>query len=203
MIAIIDYGVGNMASIKNMFKKIGAEAIITKKHNDIERAEKLVLPGVGAFDVAMEKLQDSNVIDVLKHAVLQDKIPLLGICLGMHLLCKTSEEGALPGLGLVNARVKRFQLPSDYKVPHMGWNRVKVANQPNHILCHGLAKDARFYFVHSYFVEVHDASLALLNCNYGGEFIAAFAMDNIMACQFHPEKSHKFGMRLFKNFAGL
>jgi len=203
MIAIIDYGVGNSASIKNMLKRIGCQSIITNKASDLECAAKLILPGVGAFDAAMGKLQSSGLVEMLTEQVFNHKKPLLGICLGMQLLCRGSEEGDKQGLDYIQGDVKRFDLPETYKVPHMGWNHVQIPTQPSNQLCAGLGQESRFYFVHSYYVQLDDPQLCILQSDYGGQFTAAFAHNNIYGCQFHPEKSHKFGMKLLENFAGL
>lgn len=203
MIAIIDYGVGNSASIKNMLKRIGVESIITNKASDLQTATKLILPGVGAFDAAMDKLEASGLIEVITEQVLSQTKPLLGICLGMQLLCRGSEEGKKKGLGYIAGDVKRFDLPEPFKVPHMGWNYVEPPSHPANRLCEELVERNRFYFVHSYYVKIDDPKLCILQCDYGGLFTAAFAHDNIYGCQFHPEKSHKYGMKLLQNFAGL
>ena len=203
MIAIIDYGVGNSASIKNMLNRIGYESIITNKASDLESANKLILPGVGAFDAAMNKLEATGLVQVMSEQVQIYKKPLLGICLGMQLLCRGSEEGQKKGLGYIAGDVKRFELPEPFKVPHMGWNYVEVPAYSTNKLCAELLDKSRFYFVHSYYVQVDDPHLCILKCDYGGAFTAAFAHDNIYGCQFHPEKSHKYGMKLLENFAGL
>ena len=203
MIAIIDYGVGNSASIKNMLNRIGCESIITNKASDLESADKLILPGVGAFDAAMNKLEATGLVQVMAEQIQTYEKPLLGICLGMQLLCRGSEEGQKKGLGYIAGDVKRFELPEPFKVPHMGWNYVEISAYPANRLCAGLLEKSRFYFVHSYYVQVDDPHLAILKCDYGVTFTAAFAHDNIYGCQFHPEKSHKYGMKLLENFAGL
>ena len=203
MIAIIDYGVGNSASIKNMLNRIGYESIITNKASDLESADKLILPGVGAFDAAMNKLEATGLVQVMAEQVQTYKKPLLGICLGMQLLCRGSEEGQKKGLGYRAGDVKRFELSEPFKVPHMGWNYVEVPAYSANKLCAELLEKSRFYFVHSYYVQVDDPNLCILKCDYGGAFTAAFAHDNIYGCQFHPEKSHKYGMKLLENFAGI
>lgn len=201
MIAVIDYGMGNLGSIVNMLKKIGAEAIITSDAETIGRADKLILPGVGAFDHGMQSLHERGLVPLLEARVLEQRTPLLGICLGMQLLSRRSEEGSLPGLGWVEAETVRFQLNGHepaLKVPHMGWNFVQV-RQP-HATFEALPDDPRFYFVHSYHVVCADERTVLATTDYGHEFTSALIHDNIVGVQFHPEKSHKFGMKLLKNF---
>lgn len=198
-IIIIDYGMGNLGSIKNMFKAVGAEAIITSKLEVIKNARKIVLPGVGAFDNGMENIKKMGLLPVLNELVLDKKVPVLGICLGMQLMTRKSEEGKLPGLGWVQADTEKFQSNIGLKIPHMGWNDVKITK--NHYLVKNLDQDARFYFVHSYHVVVDAVQDTLMETNYGYAFTSAFQKENIIGVQFHPEKSHKYGMELIKNFA--
>lgn len=203
MITIIDYGTGNLGSIKNMLKKIGVQSIISNKIPDIEKAEKLILPGVGAFDNGMKNLKEMGFIDVLNHKVLNDKTPVLGICLGMQLLAKESEEGQLPGLGWVDAHIKRFHFDnafSNLKIPHMGWNSIEIKKENN--LMKDLYEENRFYFVHSYHLVAEKEEIILSETNHGYTFVSSIAEGNILGVQFHPEKSHKFGMKLLSNFAG-
>lgn len=203
MIIIVDYGMGNLGSIKNMFKKIGVSAVISSDHAEIDKAEKLILPGVGSFDTAMERIESSGLRPLLNKKALEDKIPVLGICLGMQLLTEGSDEGKLPGLGWIPGFTRRFVLPEELnlKVPHMGWNRV-FTTEPS-ILTAGLPEEPRYYFVHSYFVHATDRKNSILTTEYGVTFDSAIQRGNIMGVQFHPEKSHKFGMKLLGNFAGI
>lgn len=210
MITIVDYGMGNLGSIHNMFvKKIKVECEITSDLDKIKSAEKLLLPGVGAFDKAMERISDGGFKDVLDAKVLEEKTPILGICLGMQLLTKGSDEGKLPGLGWVDAYTHRFSFEKAerLKVPHMGWNEVSFSQES--LLTYGLGElvaspdKPRFYFVHSYYVKVKNQCNSILKTSYGHEFDSAIQRDNIYGAQFHPEKSHKFGVQLFKNFAEL
>ncbi|MCB0194934.1 MAG: imidazole glycerol phosphate synthase subunit HisH [Anaerolineae bacterium] len=205
MIIIIDYGMGNLGSILNMLKKVGAKAKVSANITDIHEADKLILPGVGAFDTGMKNLAELGLIDVLNEQVLDHKIPTLGVCLGMQLLTKSSEEGELPGLGWIDSQTVRFNFTEEHssnlKIPHMGWNTVKVHRTGT--LFHGLDDDARFYFVHSYHVVCHDPTDILTTTDHGYDFVSAVQRGNIMGAQFHPEKSHKFGLRLFKNFVEL
>lgn len=197
MITIIDYGLGNLGSVQNMMKKIGADAEVTNDLDKIAKAKKLILPGVGAFDSAMEKLTGTEIRKLLDQKALVEKVPILGICLGMQLITRGSEEGSLMGLGWIPAYAFRFP-PSQLKVPHMGWNLVQKKNCSS--LTEGFTDDYRFYFVHSYFIKVDAEEYSILQTKYGITFDSGIQKDNIMGVQFHPEKSHRFGMNLFKNF---
>jgi len=201
MLTIVDYGVGNLASIKNMLKKIGAEAQISSDPSVISAAEKLILPGVGAFDTCAQKLQESGLTGLLNQKALVEKTPVLGICVGMQLLMSGSEEGILPGLGWINGKIIRFrqdQLPSELKIPHMGWTDV-FPNKSSRLF-DNMYEDPRFYFVHSYHPAADNDSDVLVYAQYGYKFAAGLEHENIMGVQFHPEKSHKFGMKLLDNF---
>lgn len=201
MIVIVDYGMGNLASIKNMLKKIGVNSEITASPEKIEAAAKIILPGVGAFDNAMKNIEELGLYDILNQKVLVHKTPVLGICLGMQILMNKSEEGAKQGLGWIQGEVKRFDfrsMSSLLKVPHMGWNIV-YPKDSNHLF-KGLIRLPKFYFVHSYYVTCHAAEHVLATTSYGIEFASAVHKENIFGTQFHPEKSHKYGMLLLKNF---
>ncbi len=201
MITIIDYGMGNLGSIQNMFKRIGVAATVAGDLETIAKAEKILLPGVGAFDNAMQRINDGGLRELLDKKALVECVPILGICLGMQLLTHSSEEGSLPGLGWIAAAARRFPTNLDLKVPHMGWNIVT----PNctSALIQDLPEEVRFYFVHSYCVHVDNEQDSIMKANYGISFDAAIQHGNIYGAQFHPEKSHRFGMQLFKNFASL
>ena len=202
MIVVIDYGLGNLGSITNMLKKVGVPVLISSDPTEVEKADKLVLPGVGAFDAGMNNIAARGLTPLLNYRVLEQKTPILGVCLGMQLLCKRSEEGHLPGLGWLDAEVIRFKFDNNnttLKIPHMGWNSLSVRKP--HPLFADLETENRFYFVHSYHVVCADMGNVLAHTNYGYDFASAVVKDNIMGVQFHPEKSHKFGMRLYKNFA--
>ena len=192
MITIINYGLGNLGSVQNMLKRIGSPCKITSDIEEIEAAEKILLPGVGAFDSAIQKIDELNLRSVLVHKAKIDKIPFLGICLGMQLLTRSSEEGVLNGLNLVPAKTIKFKFEenANLKIPHMGWNFVKQ-NTPSY-LTQQFTDDYRFYFVHSYKVICDDNSNSILKTNYGGNFDSAIQNQNVYGCQFHPEKSHKY-----------
>lgn len=201
MIAIIDYNMGNVGSIRNMLKKLGAPAVITSDIEQISNASKLILPGVGAFDAGMTHINRMGLLDILNRRVLEEKVPILGICLGMQLLTAGSEEGVLPGLGWLEGKTVRFHFEagSELRVPHMGWNSVKVRRDDS--LFRSMVEDAAFYFVHSYHVVCDRDEHVLATTHYGYDFACAVQKGNIMGTQFHPEKSHRYGMQLLKNFA--
>lgn len=201
MIGIINYGMGNIGSIQNMLRKIGALSKIIDAPEDIESVSKLILPGVGSFDHGMENLSKKGWVEPLSDAVLRRRIPVLGICLGMQLMTNGSEEGTLAGLGWIKAHTEKFSFPvrSTYKIPHMGWNIVKYSQQS--ILFKDLGEEPRFYFVHSYHVICEDFADIAAKTPYGKDIVCSFEHDNIMGVQFHPEKSHKFGITLLRNFA--
>lgn len=204
MIVVIDYDIGNIKSVANMFKKIGFTAEISSDLTVIGSATKLVLPGVGAFDTGMKHLQASGIQEVLHEKVIKQRIPILGICLGMQLFSKSSQEGILDGLGWLDAKVIRFEFSGDQKqirVPHMGWNTIKPLQ--SHPLLQDLEHEARFYFVHSYHIVCVNSQDVMAQTHYGYDFTSIVFHNNIMGVQFHPEKSHKFGMSLLKNFAEL
>jgi glutamine amidotransferase len=199
-IVVIDYGMGNVASILNMLKKVGAAATVSADPAVIDRAAGLILPGVGAFDTGMKNLLERNLVPALQRKVTQARTPVLGICLGMQLLTRRSQEGTLPGLGWIDAETVRLERdPSVWKIPHMGWNTLAVNRA--HPLLTGLEEASRFYFVHSYQLNCFDPSDVLAEADYGGAFPAMIARGNIFGTQFHPEKSHRFGMKLLANFA--
>lgn len=203
MITIINYGLGNLGSVQNMLKRIGTPCLITSDIQEIEAAQKILLPGVGAFDSAIQKIDELNLRSVLVHKAKVDKIPFLGICLGMQLLTRGSEEGILKGLDLVPAKTIKFEFDpsSNLKIPHMGWNFVKQ-NTPSK-LTENFTTEHRFYFVHSYKVICDDNFNSILKTNYGGDFDAAIQNENVYGTQFHPEKSHKYGMQLLTNFSKI
>jgi imidazole glycerol-phosphate synthase subunit HisH len=202
VIVVVDYGMGNLGSIANMLTRIGATVTISSDPAVIETATKLILPGVGAFENGMRNLGDRGLVPVLHRRVLEQRVPILGLCLGLQLFTRRSEEGTLPGLGWIATDTVRFggeRLGAGMKVPHMGWNLLRPARP--HPLFDGLDSDARFYFVHSYHLAAApDGADTMGTTTYGYEFASAAGRDNIMGVQCHPEKSHRFGMTLFRNF---
>jgi imidazole glycerol-phosphate synthase subunit HisH len=201
MITIINYGVGNVESIKNMLKKIGVNALISSNEQEISSAEKLILPGVGAFDTCVGKLRESGLQKVLNKKVLEEKVSILGVCVGMQLLMESSDEGILPGLGWIKGRIVKFKMekmPVGFKIPHMGWTEVTPRKDSK--LFKDMYNDPRFYFVHSYHPQIVNDQDVLAYANYGYNFVAGVERENIVGVQFHPEKSHKFGMKLLDNF---
>ncbi len=204
MITIVNYGMGNLGSIQNMLRKLGEDSIITSDLKEIEYASKLILPGVGSFDSGMTNLSSLGLIDVLNRKVLVDKIPILGVCLGVQLMTKCSEEGSLLGLGWFDAETVKFDLTGiegNYRLPNMGWQIVNE-EKPT-ILFEGMYPNPRFYFVHSYHLANSSNEIVSLTSNYGYKYPVGLERENIMGVQFHPEKSHKFGMMLYQNFINV
>jgi len=198
-VSIVNYGIGNTGSICNMFRKLRIEAEVVSSPMALSNAKRLILPGIGAFDACMHALDVAG----LRESVLEfaaTKRPMLGICVGMQMLTAGSEEGTLPGLGLIRAFTKRFPDVDGLRIPHMGWNTIRWST-PDHPLASGLLNDCRFYFVHSFRVICESSANSLAECAYAGDFSAAIVSGNIVGVQFHPEKSHRFGLRLLSNFA--
>lgn len=199
MIAIVDYGMGNLRSVQKGFEKVGQQAMITSGAAELAAADKVVLPGVGAFADAMAELRRRDLVEPIREIIRSGK-PVLGICLGLQLLFDVSfEDGTHPGLGVLSGEVRRFELPREYKVPHMGWNQA-IIRKPAPVLA-GIAEGTHFYFVHSYHVVPQDRSIVAIEAEYQQPFCAAIWRDNLFATQFHPEKSQANGLRLLKNFA--
>jgi glutamine amidotransferase len=203
MIVIVDFGMGNLGSIQNMLARMNFNAEITSDPRRIKLAEKLILPGVGAFDKAMNNLQDMELLPVLHELVINNKIPLLGICLGMQLLSERSEEGNLKGLGWIAAETVRFKFSQEQelRIPHMGWNTLNICKDT--CLFTEMDEEPRFYFVHSYHLKCKSRDTIVAETHYGYDFTSVVHRNNIYGVQFHPEKSHKFGMRLLKNYVEL
>jgi glutamine amidotransferase len=201
MIAIIDYEMGNLRSVQKAFERVGYAATITSDPVVLADADKVVLPGVGAFRDAIAALHDRNLVEPIRNAVAGGK-PFLGICLGLQLLFdKSCEDGEYDGLGIVPGEVVRFQVPRSYKVPHMGWNQVRFQRRPP--VFEGVEDGSHFYFVHSYYVVPKDASVVATETEYSAAFCSSVWRGNLVAVQFHPEKSQAAGLRLLKNFAEL
>ena len=201
MIAIIDYDIGNISAVSNMLHRLGIKSKITADKNDVERAEKIILPGNGAFDACIKKLQETGLIPVLEKKVLLEKTPLMGICVGAQLLGTESEEGHEKGLGWIKMKVKQFPPSLNIRVPHMGWNYVSRTQKDNPLTADFVDNETRFYFIHSYFMEPEQEESILLKSHYGMDFAAAICLGNIVGFQFHPEKSHRFGKQLLAKFA--
>ncbi len=197
MIAIVDYGMGNLRSVEKGFARVGAEAIVTSDEKDIEKARAIVLPGVGAFRDCMANLKNLKLLDPILKAIEQGK-PYLGICLGLQILFTESEEfGHSEGLGIVKGVVKRFP-PSDLKIPHMGWNTIRYVRRPP--IMASIDDGSFFYFVHSYYVSPDDSTVIATTTDYGITFTSMIWKDNIFATQFHPEKSQRLGLKILENF---
>lgn len=204
MIIVIDYGMGNLGSIENMLKKIGANVKVSSVPSEIYEAKKLILPGVGSFDNGMTKLKERGLLEVLNKRVIYQKVPILGICLGMQLFTNRSEEGRQPGLGWIDAETVRFSFQeklAHLRVPHMGWNTVEIQHEGS--ILDKYYDEPRFYFVHSYHVRCNNQANVLATTRYGFEFHSAVVNGNIIGTQFHPEKSHKFGLKVLQNFAEM
>ena len=201
-VTIVDYQMGNLRSVQKALERVGAEATISNDPSQIASADRLILPGVGAFRDAIREIKSRDLVQPI-HDFIASGRPFLGICLGLQLLFDESEEGGVyEGLSVLPGRVVRFELPSEYKVPHMGWNRVKQ-EQVGLPIFDAMPVDPYYYFVHSYYVKPEDPSLCWLSSDYGGSFCAAVARGNVMATQFHPEKSQTHGLQLLENFSRL
>ena len=200
-VVVVDYGMGNLFSIRKVIERLGFSCRVSRSYDDIHKAGRIILPGVGHFGKAMQNLQKANLVETLNEAVLVKQIPVLGICLGMQLMAAHSEEGNVAGLGWFDASVIKFRIhnPGLYKEPHMGWNTL-THEKPGSIVLKDLTTDDELYFVHSYHVVAHNAADILSQTSYEYMFVSAFEKDNITGVQFHPEKSHKAGEQMIHNF---
>lgn len=204
MITLIDYGVGNIFAFQNVYKRLDIPTKIAKTHEDLSDAKKLILPGVGSFDYAMGQLNASGMREKLDELVLEKKIPVIGICVGMQMMSNRSDEGKLEGLKWIDSEILKFDeslIQQRTKLPHMGWNDVDPIN--NHPLFIGLEKEAIFYFLHSFYFKCNNPTHSIAVSDYGLSFSSAVNKDNIYGIQFHPEKSHEYGEKLLHNFAKL
>jgi glutamine amidotransferase len=200
-IVIINYGMGNLGSIENMIRRVGGNPVISSSREVIAQATKLILPGVGYFAHAVTELKRQELWDIIDKRVKKDKVSILCICLGAQLALAHSEEGDAEGFGWIKGEVVRFNLPDGMKIPHMGWNNVMSKKKSR--LFESMYDDPRFYFVHSYYFNNINEDSILTTTVYGHEFVSSLEKENIFAVQFHPEKSHKYGMKLFENFINL
>ncbi len=204
MIAIIDYGVGNVLAFVNMYLRLNIPVSVAKSVDDLMGVDKIILPGVGSFDHAMSQFNRSGMLEPIKHLVFQKEVPILGVCVGMQMLANSSEEGDLPGLGWIDGEVNKIdesQLSAELKLPHMGWNNISIAKRDP--IFNDLEKDSAFYFLHSYSFCCNAESDILAVTEYGSSFQSVVSRNHIYGVQFHPEKSHNFGSQLLKNFADL
>jgi len=202
MITIIDYGVGNINAFLNIYKQLNIPATTAKTVAELSGASKLILPGVGHFDYAMQRFTDSGMKDKVDELVVNQKVPVVGVCVGMQMMAKGSDEGSLPGLGWIDAHVHKFdasQVSAKLPLPHMGWNDIQIVK--NTPLLKDLETDPRYYFLHSYYFKCNNQNDSIAETKYGINFTSAVNHDNIFGAQFHPEKSHHFGIQLLKNFA--
>jgi glutamine amidotransferase len=201
---IVDYGLGNVRAFANIYKGLNIDAAIARTPSELQRASKIILPGVGAYDHAIERLEQSTMRPVLDELVLEKRVPVLGVCVGMQILGRSSEEGKLPGLGWLDGEVRGFKSNAGFElpVPHLGWNDVEAVARGSELFTQ-LEATAKFYFLHSFFFDCDDPADVAAVSTYGVRFSCAVRRDNVYGVQFHPEKSHQHGTQLLKNFAAL
>lgn len=203
MIGLVNYGLGNIKAFANIYKNLNIQCKFINNPCDIEEVEKLILPGVGSYDNAIKKLKQSNLLEAINNKVKKEKMPVLGVCIGMQIMANYSEEGILEGLGWIPGIVKKFKessFSSKPYTPHMGWNNIEKLNNP--ILFNEI-ENPKFYFLHSYYLEPEEGSIITSTTNYGLDFCSSINFENIYATQFHPEKSHNFGVKMLENFSKL
>ena len=199
MIGIINYGLGNIQSFINSYRMLGISSISLSQKKDLKRVDRLILPGVGSFDNAIERLNNSGLRDGIEDLVFNKNVPILGVCIGLQIMAKTSSEGSSDGLGWIDGEVKIID--KNLILPHMGWNEIKVEEKDSKLLSNLQSK--RFYFLHSYHLIPNEEKNRIASVNYGGDILAAISKENIYGCQFHPEKSHSAGLKILENFAKL
>ena len=201
MIGVINYGLGNIQSFLNSYRLLGVKAIPVKNTLELNKCDHLILPGVGSFDAAMTRLKSSKLIDSIEKLVFKENIPILGVCVGLQIMARTSEEGEIKGLGWLDGEVKLIKKTKNLPLPHMGWNTIQIENYNSQLL-----KDTdnkHFYFLHSYCMEMYNSEAITATSDYGENIVAAVSKNNIHGCQFHPEKSHTSGLTILENFANL
>ena len=201
MIGVINYGLGNVKAFKNIYERLNISAKIVNSPSELEQVSKLILPGVGSFDSAIKLFKKNDFHKYVEELIFEKKIPILGVCIGMHIMTNSSEEGNYPGLGWIDAKVKKFNFQENkYPLPHLGWNSIEY-NKKSNLFKNIITPE--FYFLHSYYCEVTHNKFILSLSNYGGFFCSSFNVDNIYGLQFHPEKSHNSGIKILQNFAKL
>ena len=201
MIGIIDYGLGNVQSFINGYRILGKKAVAINNPKQLKKMNRLILPGVGSFDMAMKRLNSSGLIIDIEDLIFNKSVPILGVCVGLQIMTKKSDEGISRGLGWLEAEVKKIDHNNLLPLPHMGWNNINVEDKDSKLLA-GVNKK-RFYFLHSYHVISQNKDIHIASADYGGRILAAASKENIFGCQFHPEKSHNAGLQVLENFSKI